>query len=147
MKRILCLLLTLVMCMSLVACGGESTNNAENTTQVTNDKTNSQNNKTETENVNVKKIDKNIDSVATELGLTDGSETLYSFIGAIAGKEYNGGDVELYQFEENSDAYKQIIEGEILKISAYKDGIVLLFPDGIEEDANLVNAFESLEFK
>ncbi len=96
----------------------------------------------------VKKIDKNIDSVAEELGLKDGSETLYSIIGATAGKEYNDGSVELYQFDTDSDSYKQIIgEGSALKASAYKDGIVLIFPAGTDEDKDLIEKFNSIEFK
>lgn len=141
MKKILCLLLALIMCILFVACGDQSTNNEKNA----HSENASQNNEADVDKV--KKIDKNIDSVAAELGLRDGSETLYSFIGAIAGKEYNDGNVELYQFEENSDAYREIISDDgVLKISAHKDGIVLIFPDGIEEDANLIKAFEELKF-
>ena len=44
-----------------------------------------------------------IDYIAEQLGLTDESNVMYGLIGAIAGKQYRNGNVELYQFEENSE--------------------------------------------
>ena len=131
MKKILSLLLSLILCTSLYACGGQNdTGSSTEDTNVTN------------------KINKTIDDVASELGLTGGTETFYSMIGATAGKEYNNGDVELYQFDENSDAYKKLINGEsYLTASAYKDGIVLLFSLGTEVDTELVDKFNALNFK
>ncbi len=92
-------------------------------------------------------IDKNIDSVAEYLGYTDGEETYYATIGAIAGKEYDGGNFELYEFDENSEEYKTTINGGgLVKASAYKDGIVLIFPND-EYNQELVDKFNNIEFK
>ncbi len=100
------------------------------------------------EKIKMEKTDRTLDAVAIKLGLEGGTETFYSVIGAIGGKEYNEGQVELYQFEEKSDAYKQIIgENSPIKISAYKEGFVILFPNGTKEDSDIVNAFKSIEFK
>ena len=44
-----------------------------------------------------------IDYIAEQHGLTDESNVMYGLIGAIAGKQYRNGNVELYQFEENSE--------------------------------------------
>lgn len=94
------------------------------------------------------KVERDVDSIAEYLGLTGGSETLYSFIGATAGKEFNGGDVELYQFDVDSPAYAQVIgDNSPLKISAYKDGFVLLFPASVEADQTIIDAFNAIVFK
>lgn len=94
------------------------------------------------------KIEKNIDAVAEKLGLTDGRESFYSLIGAIDGKKFNDGSVEMYQFDEKSDCYKQIInDGVPLEAAAYKDGIILIFPVGKEPDNDLVEKFNGIEFK
>ena len=52
---------------------------------------------------------------------------MYAMIGATAGKEYNDGAVELYQFEEDSDAYKEIESSDSVSgipVAAHKDGII-----------------------
>lgn len=140
-KKIAALCLTAGMIVTSAAC----TNNQKQQTEST---TNNTVSTTESETEKVEKIEKNIDSVAEKLGLTGGSETLYSMIGATAGKEYNDGNVELYQFDTKSDVYKQIIgEGSPLKAAAYKDGIVLIFPAGTEADSDLIEKFNSIEFK
>lgn len=141
MKKFLCLLTVFTMCLALVACG-EQTPSKENSPNEDNAITNQEQS---TEGKGETKII--IDEVAEKLGLTDESEVMYDLIGAIAGKQYSGGNVELYQFDENSDAYKDLINGKTyLSPAAYKDGIVLIFAFGVEEDADLVKAFEELEF-
>ena len=138
-KKIIIFCFVIGLIATLGACSGNQKNQTN---------TNAENVISASEPEKVPKIEKNIDSVAEFLGITNGSETLYSIIGAIAGKEYNNGSIELYQFEEKSDAYKQIIgENSPLKISAFKDGIVLLFPAGAEADKDLIDKFNSIEFK
>lgn len=140
-KKIAALCLTAGMIVTSAAC---TNNQKQQTESITNNTVST----TEPETKKVEKIEKNIDSVAEKLGLTGGSETLYSMIGATAGKEYNDGNVELYQFDTKSDVYKQIIgEGGPLKAAAYKDGIVLIFPAGTEADSDLIEKFNSIEFK
>lgn len=140
-KKITILCLVAGMILTSASCTSNQKQQAETNT-------NNATSTVEPEKEKVKKIEKNIDSVAETLGLTGGSETFYSMIGATAGKEYNDGSVELYQFDEKSDAYKQIIgEGSSLKVSAYKDGIVLIFPAGTETDNDLIEKFNSIEFR
>lgn len=140
-KKIAALCLMAGMIVTSAAC---TNNQKQQTESITNNTVST----TEPETEKVEKIEKNIDSVAEKLGLTGGSETLYSMIGATAGKEYNDGNVELYQFDTKSDVYKQIIgEGSPLKADAYKDGIVLIFPAGTEADSDLIEKFNSIEFK
>ena len=135
----------LCLAAGMIATSAACTNNQK---QQTESATNNAVSTSEPETEKVEKIEKNIDSVAEKLGLMGGSETLYSMIGATAGKEYNDGNVELYQFDTKSDVYKQIIgEGSPLKAAAYKDGIVLIFPAGTEADSDLIEKFNSIEFK
>ena len=86
MKKIITILLSMVLLLAFTACGGGSDSSSSDKSK-------------ETE---APKIEKNIDAAAEALGLTGGEETMYAMIGATAGKEYNDGAVELYQFEEDS---------------------------------------------
>lgn len=92
MKKIITILLSMVLLLAFTACGGGSDSSSSDKSK-------------ETE---APKIEKNIDAAAEALGLTGGEETMYAMIGATAGKEYNDGAVELYQFEEDSDAYETV---------------------------------------
>ena len=135
----------LCLAVGMIATSAACTNNQK---QQTESATNNAVSTAEPETEKGEKIEKNIDSVAEKLRLMGGSETLYSMIGATAGKEYNDGNVELYQFDTKSDVYKQIIgERSPLKAAAYKDGIVLIFPAGTEADSDLIEKFNSIEFK
>lgn len=121
------------------ACSNNQTDQVENNN--TNDVVSTVAPKTE-------KIEKNINAVAEKLGLTSGSETFYSMIGATDGKEYNNGSVELYQFDEKSDNYTQIInDGVPFEAATYKDGIILVFPAGTEADNDLIEQFNEIEFE
>lgn len=65
------------------------------------------------------------------------------------GKEYNDGAVELYQFEEDSDAYKEIESSDSVSgipVAAHKDGIALIFANN-ETDQAILDAFNQLQFK
>ncbi len=164
MKKILCLLLASAICVSLVACGGKGNTTDDDTTDVSNDTTNGDttenidttddfgigkviDNETEAPVSTGKKVDKNINAVAEALGLTGGEKNFYDKIGAIDGKEYNGGNVVLYQYDEDSEKYQEILNGNgSSRIAAYKDGIVLLFPVGSNAGYELVEAFNELVF-
>lgn len=146
MKKFLSLLLIIVMCISLVACNGEKTEN----NNASDDNTSYSENKEEPEIIedNGVKVEKSIDAVAEALGLTDGEKNFYDIIGAIDGKEYNNGSVELYQYDESSEKYQAILDGKgSSKIAAYKNGIVLLFPVGTKPDAELIKAFNELNIE
>lgn len=138
-KRIIMVSIIAGLLLSSTACSNNQTAQVENNT--TNDVVSTVAPKTE-------KIEKNINAVAEKLGLTGGSETFYSMIGATDGKEYNDGNVELYQFDEKNDSYIQIInDGVPFEAAAYKDGIILIFPAGTEADNDLVKQFNEIEFK
>lgn len=173
MKKLLCLLLMISLCVMLAACGTATEKATENSTatnvsstentsddiSIENDNTSSKNSQDfgtgtvlpeedESKVENGKKTEKTIDAIAEALGLTNGEKNFYDIIGAIDGKEYNGGTVVLYQYDVSGEKYKEILNGNgSSRIAAYKDGIVLLFPVGSNTDHDLVNAFNALEFK
>lgn len=131
MKKITTIVLSLILCFSLSACGSAATPNKETTTESTQSA-----------------IEKNVDAVAAELKLTGGSETMYEYIGAIAGKEFNDGEVEVYQFETDSSAYKEIEQNQSISgiaVSAYNDGFALIFPNNADDD--IIKDFNALTFK
>ncbi len=133
MKKFITTLLSIIMIMAMVSCGGSGDDSSS-------DKSTEE---------DTTKIEKNIDATAEDLGLTAGDETYYQLIGAKAGKQYNDGAIELYQFDENSDEYKEIESTKTVantNVSAYKDGIVMLFV-GTEEDQNIIDKFNKLEYK
>lgn len=132
MKKVTVIMLSLLLCFGLFACGNDNdvnnndTDNKDNTAAVT--------------------IDKDIDSVAKHLDLKDGEKTSYSTVGAENGKKYNEGKVELYEFKEDSSEYKDIVKGEgSIKAAAHKDGIVLVFPN--DADQKIVDQFNEINFK
>lgn len=130
MKKFLLLLTVFALSFSLAACNENKEEPDQN--QPAEDNT---------------EIEIKIDYVAEQLGLTDESEVLYGLIGAVAGKQYSNGNIELYQFDENSQAYKDLIGRKTYLIpAAYKDGVVLIFALGTETDQDLVDAFNALEF-
>ena len=142
MKKSLIILTILSLIAVASSCG---TNNDTNTSDTPTNTQEQYSTPVPTKNT---KIEKNIDAVAEFLELENGSETLYSMIGAIDGKEYNDGNVELYQFDENDDAYKQMIgENASLNVSAYNEGIVLIFPAGQTPDDEMIDKFNGIEFK
>ena len=142
MKKSLIILAMLSLIAVVSSCGTNTNTNTSDTTTATQTQYSTP---APTEST---KIEKNVDAVAEFLGLENGSETLYSMIGAIDGKEYNDGNVELYQFDENDDAYKQIIgENSPMNVSAYNEGIVLIFPAGQAPDDEMIDTFNGIEFK
>lgn len=133
MKKITVILLSLLLCFGLFACGNDK--NA-NDNDANNDK----------DNTATVSIDKDIDAVAKHLDLKGGEKTMYSAIGAENGKEYNDGEVELYEFKEDSNEYKDIVKGDgAIKAAAHKDGIILVFPN--DTDQKLIDKFNEINFK
>ena len=138
MKKLFTLLLVLVMAFAMVACEDadidpeEATEDAGKAGSVK----------------EVRMPEKSVDAVAAELGLEGGEETTYNAIGAIAGKQFNGGAVELYQFDEASAEYEAIDETEAINgIRVWEnDGMVLMFPEGKAADQAMINKFEALDF-
>ena len=133
MKKITVILLSLLLCLGMFACGNDKDTNSND----------ADSNKDNTATVS---IEKNIDAVAKHLDLKDGERTMYNAIGAEDGKEYNDGSVELYEFKEDSKEYKDIVKGEgTIKAAAHKDGIILVFPN--DSDEKLIDQFNEINFK
>lgn len=158
MKKIITLLLTLALAGSFTACGGndDKTSAEQNSPTVednagadTNDTDNNMSSHDDRNDDDDRyEIDENIDAVAEHLGLKNGKETLYQTIGAKAGKEFNGGKVEIYQFDDDSAEYKKLKNGEgDLKIAAHNDGFVLLFTHEKDRDEKMIKKFENIDFK
>lgn len=156
MKKIITLLLTLALAGSFAACGNDDSDAPadQNSTAVEDNAgadTNGTDNDADSDvpdDDDREEIDENIDAVATHLGLKNGEETLYQVIGAKAGKEFNGGKVEIYQFDDDSAEYEKLKKGEgDLKIAAHNDGFVLLFANEEDRDEKLIKKFEDIDFK
>lgn len=125
MKKFFAIFLACTLCFALAACGSKDDGDTD---------------RSEPEAV---KIEKTVDAVAEELELGEGSETFYQTIGAEAGKEYKNGEVELYLFDENSDEYKKIEEGNgEIAASATNSGMIIL-----ANDEDLINKFKEIQFK
>ena len=71
------------------------------------------------------------------------SETMYSYIGAIGGFKYLDSNVEVYEYDTNSDTYNDIVKtSEVsgLKVSAVNGPYVLIFSGG-NENQDVIDAF------
>lgn len=156
MKKIITLLLTLALAGSFVACGNNDSdapadqNNAaaENSAGADTDGAGSNTDSDLADDDDRSEIDENIDAVAKHLGLKNGKDTLHEVIGAKAGREFNGGKVEIYQFDDDSAEYEKLKKGEgDLKIAAHNDGFVLLFAEEKDRDEELIKKFEAIDFK
>lgn len=134
MKKIMLLVFVIVLTIGLCSCGGGSDPAEEPETAAET--------QTQTEAV---KIERSIDAVADALGLTEKSEVYYTVIDADDGAEFNGGAVELYQYDPENQVYKDICAGEgAIKAEAYNNGFILVVPDGTEADEDLVMRFKEL---
>lgn len=137
MKKFTIMILVLVLALGLAACGGSKTDSSEEPAEEP----------AAEEPAEVPTIEKNIDAVAEALGLKNKEETYYSVIGADDGAEFNGGTVEIYQYDPASDAYKDIEAGNgAIKAEACNSGFILVVPEGTEPDKKLIKAFKALEF-
>lgn len=129
MKKLTAILMAFLLCIGITACGSSDKDTSKDSAKE-----------------DVKKTERSIDAVAEELGLSNGSETLYQLIGAENGKEYNSGAVELYQFDVSSDEYKAIEEGTgSIKAAACNDGFIIVFSK--EQDDDMIKAFKDMVFK
>lgn len=149
MKKLIVLLLTLTLSFSFVACGNDNTDepmNDNNTTVEDNDDVKDNAAAGDNKGEDAQRIDRDIESVADYLDLKKGDEIVYDVIGAKAGRAYNGGDIELYEFDRDSAEYDKITKGEgKVKAAAHNEGIVLVFTKN--HDDKLVEHFKNIRFK
>lgn len=131
MKKLLVLLLALVLCFGVVACGSDDSGSGE---------------------PEVAKIEKTVDAVVAELGLTgEKQEKAFDMVGANDGAGY--GDYEIYIYDESSDAYKDITgDGynmgfAILKATASNSGVVLIYSGDGEAEQAIIDKFNEIAFK
>lgn len=74
------------------------------------------------------------------------TEPLYSFIGAINGFKYLDSNVEVYEYDESSDTYKDIVSTKQvsgINIYAINGPLVLVFSND-EANHTVIDAFNSL---
>lgn len=124
MKKFLTVFLICALCFAFAACGSKDGGSSGQ------------------DKPEAVKIEKTVDAVAEALELGEGSETFYQMIGAEAGKEYKDGQVELYLFDEGSEEYKAIEDGDgAIVADATNSGMVIL-----SDDEDLVNKFKEIQF-
>ena len=130
MKKVLVLMMSLMLCLGMAACGSKDEGSDSGASA----------------EKDVPKVEKTVDAVAEALGLTDEKqEKAFEMAGY--------GDVEIYIYDESSDAYKDVIgEGydmmgiAVIKAAAYKDGVVLV-PSGSDGiDQGIIDKFNELNF-
>lgn len=153
MKKLITLLLTMALAFSFVACGNNDNDTVDNnnngvTDNTANDVNNADNNNAMNENNDRGELAKDIDTVADYLNLKDSKNIPHESIGAKSGKEYNGGKVKLYHFNDDSAEYEKLKDGKgDFKIAAHNDGFVLVFADEKDRDEDLIKKFENIDFR
>jgi len=126
MKKLLTVMLALVLCFGLAACGSEKASNKK-------------------EEV---KIEKTIDSIAKELDLKDASFSAFQMIDAKDGKKFEKQMVEVYIFENHAKAEQAVKEmSEIVNFKAVINDTVVLFVDAEYDGSQLIEKFKNLKFK
>lgn len=95
-----------------------------------------------------KKIARSVNAVAKALKLKNGDTQYYKMIGAIDGKGYGDDEysVEIYEYEKDSQAYKDMINGEMyITCDGYNNGFVIIFPNKV--DKKLLKKFKALKIR
>ena len=92
MKKVLVLMMSLMLCLGMAACGSKDEGSDSGASAEKDDP----------------KIYTTVHAVAEALGLTDEKqEKAFEMVGATDGAGY--GNVEIYIYDESSDAYKDVI--------------------------------------
>ena len=142
-KKLFVLLITVSLLTA--GCGKKE----DNTTAATTEETTAIETTTEVTTTEAEK-EKSLDDLAKYLvdgGYVSGeqSETMYSYIGAIGGFKYLDSNVEVYEYDETSDTYKEIVNTNAvsgLTVSAINGPYVLIFSNGTT-DQNVIDAFNN----
>ncbi len=98
------------------------------------------------------KINKDIYSVADKLGLTKETEKYFELLGAKDGAGFSK-NIELYLYDENSEAYKKVISSAgydymfgNIKATAYNSGVVLIYTGDGNVSQDILNKFKAIKF-
>lgn len=157
-RKIIALLLCICISGIIAGCGSDDKTSG---TDATNENNSGQAQESETnetqEPEEETKTERSLDDLAAYLkdqGIITGeaTETSAEMIGAIEGVKYADNNIELYQYDTSSEAYKTLeageelgiegLEGYAVKAAAVNEEFVLILSnDG--ENADAVNAFTS----
>lgn len=158
MKKMLAILLCIVMNVGMVACGESEESSAtkskddvkvedqtsKRVDKADNDSQNDEVNK-DKENMNVEPTLSDLEEYMLAKGVLSGekSEAYASMIGAEDGFKYLDSNAEFYEYDVNSEQYKNLTPGEEM-VTAINGKFVLIMDNGVEDQA-LLDAF--MEFK
>lgn len=125
MRTLSLVVMTLILCLGLVGCGGSS---------------------------DAPKIEKTVDAIAEAMDFTDEKqEKAFEMIGATDGAGF--GDYEIYLYDENSDGY-ETITGDgydfgiaVVKAAAVNNGAVLIYAGEDAPEQEIIDKFQALSFK
>lgn len=150
-KKILILALATALC----GCGREKETSTAQTTAVTTEQT------TEVTTEDVATTEQTTEATAEEVkektfdGLCEflegknvlqgeKSESMYAMINATNGCKYHECNVELYEYDINSDAYKEILDtNKVINIDCYINGPFVLFFNNGDTNQDIIDAFNS----
>lgn len=98
------------------------------------------------------KINKDIYAVADKLGITKETEKYFELLGAKDGAGFSN-SIELYLYDENSEAYKKVISSAgydymfgNIKATAYNSGVVLIYTGDGNVSQDILNKFKAIKF-
>lgn len=156
-RKLIFLLLVGTLTFGITACGGQKkeTSDPPKTTQTTTQKEDSDENKKEETPEKTELTLDGLEQYLLEKKLLTGEKTEAeaSLIGAKAGFKYADANVEIYEYDEESDAYKQLekngsievqgFEGYSLSPAAVNGPFVLIASMDETLSDDLINAFNS----
>lgn len=152
-KKVFAVLLAAAMVMSLVACGdGSSEAEKKEEKKTETDSSNKEDDKAAlTEETSLSGLEEYLLSEGVLTG--ERTETAASMVGAVSGFKYADTGAEFYEYDENSDAYKQLSAGESVEIegmsgysvsaTAINGKYVLIASNDASLDKNLIDKFYS----
>lgn len=153
MKKLLLLLSILIMVFSIAGC-----NNAKPTNKSNEDPTgtpvNSDTKTGDKVESSFKKLS-DVENYFIEKGLVTGEKTLVeaSMIGALNGFKYVDSDVEVYEYDLDSEQYKGLVENNTVEVEGFGmeiiasaiNGKYVLFCENAENKEEIINNFKELK--
>ncbi len=156
-KKLATFLLTVAMGITLMACEGNSgtSTSSDSSPEPTQSESNEVSEDT-SEQAGGPTID-DLESYLLDKGVLSGEKTQTSaeMIGAISGFKYADSNAEIYEYDENSDDYKTLSDGEAIEIegmsgytvssTAINGKFVLMASSSGEISQELIDAFNSFK--